>query len=136
MLSVVTNGLVLPLLASVIRTAALTVMLPIVQRDMAALGQPQAEIDAVLGNFLVMAEVALALPAITLLMRNPSLGAAVGSAFTLMALEVFGKQKKPTSDTIACATRAIRWASAMPSTCFNRVLARQRQRKRPLQSSS
>ena len=55
-------------------------------------GFSQAEIDAALGNLAVACEVALALPPIVLLMRNPSFGATLGSAFTLMALEVFGKQ--------------------------------------------
>ena len=59
---------------------------------MAHQGHPQAEIDAALGNTALAFEIILALPAIALLMRNPSLGATVGSAFTLMALEVFGKQ--------------------------------------------
>ena len=87
-----TNGFVLPLIAASIRTAGLSVMLPIFQKNMAAVGQPQAEIDAALGNLALVFEGGLALPAITLLMRNPSLGATLGSAFTLMCLEVFGKQ--------------------------------------------
>ena len=56
------------------------------------MGQPQAEINAMLGNVALAFEATLALPAIVLFMRNPSLGATVGSAFTLMALEVLGKQ--------------------------------------------
>ena len=91
-MSVITNGLVLPLIAASIRTAALSVMLPLTQRNMAKMGHTLADIDAALGTVALTFEAALALPAITLLMRNPSLGAAVGSAFTLMALEVFGKQ--------------------------------------------
>ena len=72
-------------------TSALTVTLPVVQKSMARLGQPQAEIDEYLGNLALAFEVILALPAIVLLMRNPSLEAALSSALTLLALEVAGK---------------------------------------------
>ena len=91
-MSVITNGLVLPLFAASIRTAALSVLLPTTQKDMEHTGNTQAEIDSTLGNVSVAFEVCLALPAVALLMRNPSFGAIVGSAFTLMAVEVFGKQ--------------------------------------------
>ena len=91
-LSVVMNGLVLPLIAASIRTSGLSIMLPIIQKNMADMGNSQSEIDSALGNVALGCEVGLALPAIALLMRNPSLGATIGSAFTLMALEVFGKQ--------------------------------------------
>ena len=92
LLSVIANGLVLPLIAASLRTTALSVLLPLMQANMGHMGHTQSEIDAALGNIAVTFESILALPPIALLMRNPSLGATIGSAFTLMALEVFGKQ--------------------------------------------
>ena len=91
-LSVLTNGFVLPLIAASIRTAALSVLLPICQKSMADQGGTKAEIDAFLGSTALAFEIVLALPAFAFLMRNPSVEAAFGSAITLMVLEVVGKQ--------------------------------------------
>ena len=90
-LNILTNGLVLPLVAATIRTTGLTFALPSTQRAMARAGHSQPEIDESLGNIALAYEVVLALPAIVLLMRNPSLEATLSSAFTLLGLEVAGK---------------------------------------------
>ena len=71
-----TNGLVLPLIAASIRTAALAVMLPSFQKNMADMGQPQTEIDAALGNVAVAFEVA-ALHALLLLERPAAVACSV-----------------------------------------------------------
>ena len=58
LLNLLTNGLVLPLIAASIRTSGLSIMLPIIQKNMADMGNSQSEIDSALGN------VALAMEAI------------------------------------------------------------------------
>ena len=59
---------------------------------MSSMSYPQSDIDAMIGSVAVGFEIALALPPIALLMRNPSLGATLGSALMLMGVEVIGKQ--------------------------------------------
>ena len=77
-MNVLTNGLVLPIGAAVIRTTALSLLLPKVQDDMADVGSSQAEIDAQLGLFATCFEIALVVPSTTLLYKNPSTDAALG----------------------------------------------------------
>ena len=74
------------------------------RKSMTRMGQVQAEIDEVLGNIALVFEVFLAVPAIALLMRNPSLEAALSSASRLLGLEVPASTR--TWATAACATRA------------------------------
>ena len=91
LMNILTNGLMLPLFAACIRTTGLTVAFPVMVRNMVNVGQPQNEIEAALGNAALAFEVVLALPAVVLLMKNPSIEAAITSAAILLAVEVAGK---------------------------------------------
>ena len=90
-LNVLINGLVLPITGAVIRTTALSIMLPKLQQNMGNAGQTQAEIDAQLGMMATDFEFALMLPSTVLLYKNPSIDAALGSAFTLLMVELISK---------------------------------------------